>query len=106
MLIVKLKPKKEAPVFGGHPWIYSGAVEKVQGEPEQERICRVLDARGHFICQGLYNPLSQIAVRVLTLGKEPIDRKFIEARIKNAIALRNHIIDKENNLLPAHQFRR
>jgi 23S rRNA (cytosine1962-C5)-methyltransferase len=95
MLIVKLKPKKEAPVLGGHPWIYSGAVEKVQGEPEQERICRVLDARGHFICQGLYNPLSQIAVRVLTLGKEPIDRKFIEARIKNAIDLRNRIIDKE-----------
>jgi 23S rRNA (cytosine1962-C5)-methyltransferase len=97
MLIVKLKPRKDAPVLGGHPWIYSGAVEKVQGEPEQERICRVIDARGHFVCQGMYNPLSQIAVRVLTLGKEPIDRKLVEARIKNAIDLRSRIIDKDTS---------
>ncbi len=97
MLIVKLKPKKDSPVLGGHPWIYSGAVEKVQGEPEKERICRVIDARGHFVCQGLYNPLSQIAVRVLTLGKEPVDRKFIEARIRNAIELRNRVMDKDTN---------
>jgi 23S rRNA (cytosine1962-C5)-methyltransferase len=95
MLIVKLKPRKELPVLGGHPWIYSGAVDKVQGTPEKEHICRVLDSRGHFICQGLYNPLSQIAVRVLTLGKETIDREFLGARVKNAIELRNLIIDKD-----------
>jgi 23S rRNA (cytosine1962-C5)-methyltransferase len=95
MLIVKLKPRKEIPVFHGHPWIYSGAVEKVQGTPEEERICRVLDSRGLFICQGLYNPLSQIAVRVLTLGKEAIDRKFFDARIKNAIDLRNRVINPD-----------
>lgn len=92
MLIVRLKPAKEAPALQGHPWIYSGAVDKVQGEPEKEKLCRVLNARGQFVCQGMYNPVSQLAVRVLTLGKEPIDKAFFQARIRNALALRKDII--------------
>ena len=92
MLIVQLKPKKEVPVIHGHPWIYSGAVDKVQGEPEQEHLCRVLNAKGQFVCQGTYNPVSQLAVRVLTLGKESIDRAFLEARIRAALALRERVI--------------
>jgi 23S rRNA (cytosine1962-C5)-methyltransferase len=97
MLIVKLKPRKESPVLGGHPWIYSGAIDKVQGFPEKERLCRVLDAKGHFVCQGLYNPLSQIAVRVLTLGKGPIDRAFLDARIRSAIEMRGRIMDADTS---------
>ena len=97
MLIVQLKPKKEMPVLLGHPWIYSGAVDKVQGEPEMEHLCRVLGSRGQFICQGTYNPISQLAVRVLTLGKEPIDKAFFEARIRNAITLRERIIPADTS---------
>ena len=97
MLIVQLKPKKEVPVLHGHPWIYSGAVDKVQGEPEMEHLCRVLGARGQFICQGTYNPISQLAVRVLTLGKEPIDKAFFEARVRNAITLRERIIPADTS---------
>ena len=95
MLIVQLKQKKEVPVIHGHPWIYSGAVDKVQGEPEKEHLCRVLNARGQFVCQGTYNPISQLAVRVLTLGKETIDKAFFEARIKSALALRRRIIPED-----------
>ncbi len=95
MLIVQLKQKKEVPVIHGHPWIYSGAVDKVQGEPEKEHLCRVLNARGQFECQGTYNPISQLAVRVLTLGKETIDKAFFEARIKSALALRRRIIPED-----------
>ena len=97
MLIVQLKPKKEVPVLFGHPWIYSGAVDKVQGEPEMEHLCRVLGSRGQFVCQGTYNPVSQLAVRVLTLGKEPIDKAFFEARMRNAMALRERIIPQDTS---------
>ncbi len=97
MLIVKLKLRKESPVLGGHPWIYSGAIDKVQGSPEKEWLCRVLDAKGHFVCQGLYNPISQIAVRVLTLGKEPIDQTFLDARIRSAVELRGRIMDADTS---------
>ncbi|MCK7510058.1 MAG: class I SAM-dependent methyltransferase [Desulfobacterales bacterium] len=70
-------------------------MDKVQGEPEQEHLCRVLNARGQFVCQGTYNPISQLAVRVLTLGKETIDKAFFEARIKSALALRRRIIPED-----------
>ncbi|MCU0577122.1 MAG: hypothetical protein MUD15_09900, partial [Desulfobacterota bacterium] len=95
MLLVRLKPSKEIPALQGHPWIYSGAVDKVQGEPEVDKICRVLNARGQFVCQGTYNPVSQLAVRVLTLGKETIDKNFFQARIRNALALRNRIMPND-----------
>ena len=92
MLIIKLKPTKELPVIHGHPWIFSGAVDDVQGPVGEEYLCRVIDATGHFVCQGLYNPISQIAVRVLTLSKEPIQRNFWQARIRRALSLRERII--------------
>ena len=92
MLIVRLKPKKEIPVIIGHPWIFSGAVDKIQGSPEEGSLCRVIDSRGRFICQGFYNPYSQIAVRVLSRGKETIDRAFFQRRIKQAIRLRESLI--------------
>lgn len=95
MLLVRLKPSKENPALQGHPWIYSGAVDKVQGEPEVDKICRVLNARGQFVCQGTYNPVSQLAVRVLTLGKETIDKNFFQARIRNALALRTRIMPND-----------
>lgn len=96
MLIVHLKAKKEVPALQGHPWIYSGAVDKVQGEPDRDRLCRVLNARGQFVCQGTYNPISQLAIRVLTLGKDTIDTAFFRTRVKNAIALRDRIVPKDS----------
>ncbi|HQG33052.1 MAG TPA: hypothetical protein PLA83_14060, partial [Deltaproteobacteria bacterium] len=92
MLIVRLKPKKEIPVIKGHPWIFSGAVDKVQGTPEEGSLCRVIDSKGRFVCQGFYSPFSQIAVRVLTRGKETVDRAFFSQRVHQAARLRNSVI--------------
>jgi 23S rRNA (cytosine1962-C5)-methyltransferase len=92
MLIIRLNPKKDIPVAKGHPWIFSGAVDKIQGSPEEGSLCRVLDSRGKFLCQGFYNPFSQIAVRVLTRGKEPIDRAFFARRIARAVKMRSSLI--------------
>jgi 23S rRNA (cytosine1962-C5)-methyltransferase len=92
MLIVRLKPNKDVPVVKGHPWIFSGAVDKIQGSPEEGSLCRVIDSRGKFVCQGLYSPFSQISVRVLTRGKENIDRAFFSQRIKQAVKMRESLI--------------
>lgn len=110
MLIVRLKPRKEVPVLSGHPWIFSGAVESVQGEPHALRICRVLNSKGQFVCQGMYNPASPIAVRVLTTGKETVDEAFFENRLRRAIDLRRNLfgpdttcfrlVNAEGDLLP------
>ncbi len=95
MLIVRLKSRKELPVLKGHPWIFSGAVDKVQGSPEEGSICRVIDSQGKFVCQGFYNPYSQIAVRVLTRGKETIGRAFFEERIRQAVSMRKAMIPSD-----------
>jgi 23S rRNA (cytosine1962-C5)-methyltransferase len=92
MLIVRLHPKKDVPVAKGHPWIFSGAVDKIQGSPEEGSLCRVIDAKGKFLCQGFYSPYSQIAVRVLSRGKETIDRAFFAERIKRAVQMRKSLI--------------
>ncbi len=92
MLIIQLKPKKEIPVMKGHPWIFSGAVEKVQGSTDEQSLCRVIDSAGKFICQGMYSPFSQIAVRVLSLAKDTINAEFFRKRILHAIEMRKGII--------------
>jgi len=95
MLIIQLKPKKEFPVIKGHPWVFSGAVDNVQGTPDAKPgLCRVIDSSGKFVCQGLYSPFSQIAVRVLTCTKESVDREFFRQRIIRSIELRKQIVSE------------
>ncbi len=91
MIIVHLQPKKETPILNGHPWVFAGAIDKVDGAHPRQ-ICRVVNSQGHFVCQGFYNPYSQIAVRVLSLGKETIGRDFLAQRIKQAVAMRRAIV--------------
>ena len=97
MLIIQLKQKKETPVLQGHPWIFSGAVDKVQGSSDKKSLCRVLDAKGRFVCQGFYSPFSQIAVRVLTRGKETIDQAFFRKKITLSLEMRKAIIPANTN---------
>jgi 23S rRNA (cytosine1962-C5)-methyltransferase len=95
MLIIQLKQKKELPVLKGHPWIFSGAVDKVQGSSDKKSLCRVIDAKGRFVCQGFYSPFSQIAIRVLTRGKESVDGAFFRKRITRSLELRKGIIPEQ-----------
>jgi 23S rRNA (cytosine1962-C5)-methyltransferase len=56
-------------VWRGHPWVYSGAVERVEGQAaaaEPGALADVLDADGRLIGCGFLNARSQIAVRMLT----------------------------------------
>ncbi len=94
MLIIQLKEKKELPVLKGHPWVFSGAVDKVQGSSDKKSLCRVIDAKGRFVCQGFYSPFSQIAVRVLTRGKEAIDEAFFRKKITRSLEMRQGIISE------------
>lgn len=65
---VHLKRGRANPVWHGHPWIFSGAIERVLGDCEAGDVVSVRDAEGRLIGQGLYNPRSQIVVRMLTRG--------------------------------------
>lgn len=86
---VYLHPGKEKPVLGGHPWIFSGAIARVEGTPRDGNIVDVADARGRWLARGYYNSKSQIVVRLLTWdADEAVDEAFWRRRLTAAAAVR------------------
>ena len=68
---VHLHPGKDKPVRHRHPWIFSGAIERVHGDLAPSGVVDVLDSRGEWLARGYANPKSQIVVRLLTWDREP-----------------------------------
>lgn len=96
MIELVLKKGKEKAAWQKHPWIFSGAVDKIKGKPENGEIVKVLAADQSFLAYGYFNGQSRVAVRLLEWDEEvQIDTAWYAARIKAAIASRAHIL-KEN----------
>jgi len=73
----------------GHPWIYRSDVAE---EPDKTPgIVPVTDRKGKFLGQALYSPKSEIRLRLLTRGNEPIDVMWWTERIAAAAHRRNGI---------------
>ncbi len=92
-----LKKGRERPVTGGHPWIFSGAIEKTEENTASDPVVDVLDHQGRWLARGLYNPKSQIRVRLLTWEKEAIDAAFFSRRIAAAASLRQRLVSPLTN---------
>jgi 23S rRNA (cytosine1962-C5)-methyltransferase len=92
-----LKKGRERPVLGGHPWIFSGAIERTEADAAADAVADVLDYRGQWLARGIYNPKSQIRVRVLTWAKESIDAAFFARRIASAAELRARLVSPFTN---------
>jgi 23S rRNA (cytosine1962-C5)-methyltransferase len=108
---VRLKRGREGPVVQGHPWVFSGAVDRVEG-PKEAALARVVGADGRHLGTGLWSARSQIRVRMLTgpadrsAGPGPadgegegeaaaIDRGFFAARLAEAVRLRETVVPAE-----------
>ncbi|HLN19759.1 MAG TPA: class I SAM-dependent rRNA methyltransferase [Bacteroidales bacterium] len=85
-----LKSGKEQSVMRYHPWIFSGAIKKIYGDPVEGDIVDVYDNKDNFLASGHYAPGS-IAVRVLTFEKTEPDILFFRKRIQEAINFRKQI---------------
>ncbi len=84
---IVLKPGKEQSLLRFHPWIFSGAIRKIYGNPAEGDVVEVEDSSGNFIALGNYQP-SSITVRVISFEKIDIDLDFWRNKIDNAIQLR------------------
>lgn len=73
-----------------HPWVFSGAVNHIDGKLQEGDLVRVLTHDGSFIAIGHWQ-IGSIAVRVLTFEDEPIDRRFWVQRIQAAFDVRKTI---------------
>ena len=87
-----LKPTREKSVVQKHPWIFSGAIAKIEGNPASGAIIRLIDSRRQFLAYGYYNPVSQIAVRILEWAEDNrINADWWNIRIAASIARRNNL---------------
>ena len=85
--ILTLRPGKERVVANRHPWIFDGAIGRESG-PEDAAIADLVDARGVRVASGFHSPHSQIRLRALAFGDEPLTAALVRARIDAAIARR------------------
>ena len=91
--VVRLLPGREKPAREGHPWIFSGAVAGVGGEPSAGDTVRVEDARGGFLGWGHYHPDSRIRVRILERRPDVrVDEDWWSGRLAAAIARRRKLL--------------
>lgn len=94
MAKVFLKPKKGLRAEMGHPWIFSGEIDKIDGDFENGDIVEVYNFKGKFIGKGYINTKSQITVRILTRNKdEEINEDFFRRRILDAWNYRKKVIE-------------
>ena len=92
-----LKKGREAPALRGHPWIFSGAIEKVEGDGEDVAVADIFDSQKNWIARGLSNVKSQIRVRILTWKDEPLDRAFFSRRLSQTLSLRETNLSATTN---------
>jgi 23S rRNA (cytosine1962-C5)-methyltransferase len=87
-----LKASREKSLLRRHPWIFSGAVERVDGTPVSGDTLPVRSAQGEFLAWAAYNPSSQITARIWSWREEEIiDKEFFRGRIANALSARNDL---------------
>lgn len=84
---VFLKPGKEESLKRFHPWVFPGAIARVEGEPEEGEVVDVYTSKKEFIACGHFQ-IGSIAVRVLSFRQEPIDHAFWVRRLQVAKDLR------------------
>lgn len=96
MASVILLAKKEQRVFGGHPWVFRSDIARVEGKYQDGDVVRVFNSRGNFLAMAVYNPRSQISLRILSRTDAPIDEAFIRARVKRAVDYRRHFADMQS----------
>jgi len=85
-----LKPNRDRSVRRFHPWIFSGALARLEGAKEPG-VVEVIAANGEFLGRGFYNPNSQIVCRMLTWQEEGIDADFFRRKIESAYQIRRSL---------------
>ncbi|MBA3874852.1 MAG: class I SAM-dependent rRNA methyltransferase [Anaerolineae bacterium] len=111
---IVIKAGREKPINQQHPWIFSGAIDAINGDPQGGDIVTVTDKKGKFLARGYWNARSQIQVRILTWQDEPIDEAWWRKMLKRAIEGRGiqagaskrgapnayRLINAENDFIP------
>lgn len=95
-----LKPGKDKPLRQGHPWIFSGAIARVEGMQPAGDAVNVLSAKGEFLARAYYNPMGSLVGRVIGyIPDEEMTASWLAQRITAAR-------DRRADLVPLQQTMR
>ena len=94
MIDVILLKGKEKAVLQHHPWLFSGAIAKIQGKPANGDVVRLLDAKGTFMAYGFYNSESRVALRLLEWDENvQINEDWFRSKVATAVNSRRFILE-------------
>lgn len=86
---IRLRAGREKSLLRRHPWVFSGAIERVDGQPTDGDTVRILTAKGEFLAWGAFSPRSNIRARVWSWHPDDIiGEEFLYTRLQAAIAAR------------------
>jgi len=89
---VVLSKGRAKPAWAGHPLIYAGAIERVDGSPATGDEVDVLDHKGRYIGRGVFHAEAPVRVRIYRTERGPLDADFVRGRIEDAARLRTDIL--------------
>jgi len=102
-LVLTLKEGREKALLRGHPWVFSGALARVDGDPGSGDTVRVCGADGRFLAWAAYSPSSQIRARAWSFDEEcAIDDAFFMARLQVAVDKRGSLAVRSNAMRLVH----
>lgn len=82
-----LKNGKDKSVYRYHPWIFSGAIDKIEGTVQEGDLVKVYNAEKKFLATGHYQ-IGSIAIRILSFKEEEINYTFWARRLQKAYRMR------------------
>jgi 23S rRNA (cytosine1962-C5)-methyltransferase len=92
MARVVLADRHAKPAWAGHPNVYEGAVDRVEGEPATGDEVDVVDQKGRHVGRGVWHATSPVRVRIYRADEGPLDAAFVRSRIAEAVALRRDVL--------------
>ena len=86
---VVLQRGRDHPARGRHPWVFSGAIARIEGQAADGDEVAVHASDGSFVARGLYNSRSQIRVRLYAWDPAArLDEAFFAGRLDRALEAR------------------
>lgn len=79
-----LKQYRKKRIEQGHPWVYPGEIERIEGNPSGGDIIHIMNHAGHFLALGFYNPLSKLVIRVFNYSEATVDKNLFLKKIEQA----------------------
>jgi 23S rRNA (cytosine1962-C5)-methyltransferase len=100
-----IRPGKDKAVQRRHPWVFSGAIARVEGNPSDGDLVVVRSSLGDFLARGYWNSRSAIRVRLLTWDEsESVDESFWHRRLARAVGAR-HVENRINQHGTSNAYR-